>query len=329
MSNVPENIKLLLLKWKKGLLTEQEWAELEAWYAQSPPEELRWKKDSSESDLKERLLTSIRLQSSLDSPASIIRPHWKTWVTVAASILLVLGITFAYQAYQSDRKGQALEWVQVKQERGIQKIRLPDSSLVWLKGASELKYPAAFEGKTREVTLVGEALFEVTPDKQKPFFVKCGDYQARVVGTSFNVRSKANDFQLVVLTGTVQVSQKGDTHKKIITLTAKESFESKDPVQLVGEMKKAIPLERIEPLMVGTEYNMFFENTPFELMIQRFEEKFNVKMVGYTGEYKACNLTADLTDQSLEKSLNVICRTLNANYEINGNTFKIWGGGCF
>src|SRR5690606_7913574 len=50
-------------------------------------------------------------------------------------------------------------------------ITLADGSKVWLNASSSLTYPVAFIGKDRKVSITGEAYFEVTHDKTKPFYV--------------------------------------------------------------------------------------------------------------------------------------------------------------
>ncbi len=59
----------------------------------------------------------------------------------------------------------------------------------WLNAASSITYPTAFKGKTREVTITGEAYFEVATDKEKPFIVKSKDQNIEVLGTEFNINA--------------------------------------------------------------------------------------------------------------------------------------------
>ncbi|QEH43298.1 FecR family protein [Chitinophaga sp. XS-30] len=75
--------------------------------------------------------------------------------------------------------------------RGRQfRLLLPDGSKVWLNSASSIRFPVAFTGTTREVTVTGEAYFEVTENKQLPFIVNVpGRTSLRVLGTRFNVKA--------------------------------------------------------------------------------------------------------------------------------------------
>lgn len=105
---------------------------------------------------------------------------------------------------------------------GQYQITLPDGSKVWLNAASTLKYPSQFASEKREVTLVGEAYFEVTNiqmeasnrpknDKQKsktPFIVKTRGQHITVLGTAFNVSAYSDEKEIktTLVNGTVLVS---------------------------------------------------------------------------------------------------------------------------
>ncbi len=70
-----------------------------------------------------------------------------------------------------------------------------------------LSYMKHFHGNTRNVELKGEAFFEVTPDKSKPFIIKADQAVIKVVGTSFNVDTKRSPatVEVYVATGIVEV----------------------------------------------------------------------------------------------------------------------------
>ncbi|MDR1414527.1 MAG: DUF4974 domain-containing protein [Odoribacteraceae bacterium] len=70
---------------------------------------------------------------------------------------------------------------------GIFSVILSDGTRVFLNSESRLEYPVSFGGDTREVSLEGEAFFEVEHDASWPFIVHAGGVRARVLGTSFNV----------------------------------------------------------------------------------------------------------------------------------------------
>ncbi len=87
-------------------------------------------------------------------------------------------------------------------------LTLSDGTHVWLNAETELRYPVQFNGKERVVYLKGEAYFEVSKNKEKPFLVQVDDMSVKVYGTEFNVNTY-NNIETVLVTGSVSMNQGG------------------------------------------------------------------------------------------------------------------------
>lgn len=113
---------------------------------------------------------------------------------IAAIFIVLVTVSFvAYRLIESPQddssKKVASELVVKSNPSGIKStIKLPDGSTVILNSESFLEYSADFS-KERVVKLVGEAFFDVKKDTGKPFIVKAGCLNVRVLGTSFNVNA--------------------------------------------------------------------------------------------------------------------------------------------
>ncbi|HEY8959723.1 FecR family protein [Chitinophaga sp.] len=88
-------------------------------------------------------------------------------------------------------------------------LTLPDGTRVWLNTASRLYYPAAFTGKAREVTMTGEAYFEVAHNTQQPFIVKVNKQVIQVLGTSFNINAYGKHILTTLTQGKISVGIAG------------------------------------------------------------------------------------------------------------------------
>lgn len=95
---------------------------------------------------------------------------------------------------------------------GQYQITLQDGTKVWLNAGSSLRFPTSFPGNERNVTLTGEAYFEVAKDKARPFFVTVNAGSAaamnvRVLGTHFNINAYPDEQHNIVtlLEGSVKV----------------------------------------------------------------------------------------------------------------------------
>ena len=81
-----------------------------------------------------------------------------------------------------------------------------------------MEYPRHFAEDSREIYLKGDAFFEVSSNKQRPFVIETQQARIEVVGTTFNVRSKDNEsFSLSVRTGKVKVTSKKSGESVFVT----------------------------------------------------------------------------------------------------------------
>lgn len=93
--------------------------------------------------------------------------------------------------------------------RGEQRtVSLADGSKIELNASTRLTV-AMDRGERRVVLDEGEAVFDVTPDSQRPFTIAAGDRTVRVVGTQFDVRRRAGKLSVTVARGIVEVRPSG------------------------------------------------------------------------------------------------------------------------
>lgn len=92
-------------------------------------------------------------------------------------------------------------------------LTLEDGTRIWLNAASSLKYPGSFKANQRNVYLTGEAYFEVSKDKEKPFIVYTRESEIKVLGTQFNVHSSSHESKVIttLVEGSVRVAYANET----------------------------------------------------------------------------------------------------------------------
>ncbi len=91
------------------------------------------------------------------------------------------------------------------------KLSLPDGTNVWLNAASSITYPTAFNNKIREVSITGEAYFEVAKNERMPFSVKINEEtHVKVLGTHFNINSYKDevDIKTTLIEGSVKIEKR-------------------------------------------------------------------------------------------------------------------------
>ena len=106
------------------------------------------------------------------------------------------------------------------------KVKLPDGTIVWLSPSSALGFPDQFNSDFREITLEGEAFFEVAKDKRHPFIIHSSGIDTKVVGTSFMVSAYQVRHQstITVVTGIVQVSAVKTSGRQHQAITLKPDY---------------------------------------------------------------------------------------------------------
>lgn len=205
-------------------------------------------------------------------------------IAAAVLALLIAGSTFYYIGRQESRKriAECQSSPQISSEistplGSISKVVLPDGSLAWVNSGSTLKYTID-NGRTttRQVSLSGEAYFEVVPDSLRPFIVKSGSVDIKVSGTSFNVKAYPEDpeVDVALITGSVNVSVHASGFKmKDIRLS---------PNRMLSFYKETNDLEMSEikgkDVMAWVSGRLVFCGQPFPLIARELERKFNVNI---------------------------------------------------
>lgn len=230
-----------------------------------------------------------------------------TWVRIAAVLLVMLGAGLATYYYNVQNNAM----IALHSQNTILTQTLPDGSIVTLNKNSSISYPKHFKGNTRDITLEGEAFFNVTPDKSKPFIIKVDDVSVRVVGTSFNIKNTAAKTEVIVETGIVEVTKK----KLGVTLNPKE--------KAIVEKGKA---EFSKETNTDELYNYYRTReficnaTPLWRLADVLSEVYKVNIVIADDKLKNLPLTTTFHDESLDNILTVISETFNIKVEkTNGN----------
>lgn len=313
---------LLMERYVTGKVSEQERVKIEAWLDAMGAE------DNTDLELSKEEEDRIfrKLTSSITTVEDVValKPKRKTrpdqWmIRIAASLVIVSLVSYAVWYFTTSGKYQ----LEVVARNGVEKIILNDGSLVWLRGESKVLYYEKPDEGARYTTFQGEALFEVAKDASHPFIVQCGEVKVSVLGTSFNIKTGVDQVELTVLTGKVNLSSAANTEGVDVLPQEKIIYKSN------GEFEKlSTNPQEITSLTVNTDYNMQFTNTGMDEVVNRLESKFNVSVKLSDKRIRNCKITMDFTDQSLEKSLQLISEVLDVTYSIQDKTVILTGKGC-
>lgn len=198
-------------------------------------------------------------------------------------------------------------------------IMLSEGTKVWLNSGSKLVFPPSFKGKTREVFLEGEALFDVAPNNEKPFYVKTERFKMKVYGTKFNVQvyQQDNDYSIVLIEGKVSLKVENNLPEKEIFLEPNQKAtisKDKDSFEITN-------VENTEFYTAWVEGYLTFTNEEVTGLLKRVSRYYNVTIETNLPENaEKIYGKLDLKDD-LERVLDGIAFISKTKYEKQGNKY--------
>ncbi|MDJ1467479.1 FecR family protein [Xanthocytophaga flava] len=220
-------------------------------------------------------------------------------------------------------------WVTKETGRKQQeKVTLPDGSMVYLNVESRIKYNPDSFTQERTIYLEGEAFFEVTPDKKRPFRVKTPTLTTQVLGTSFNVQayrnlngSKYESTHVTVATGKVRV---------VDSLQAELGQLLPGDELIYDKTSHSVETRKVDLSTVRSWQNkrLIFKDTPIAEIAAQLERWYDVSIVIDNPALYSCHFTATFNQLTLEQTLELLSITTNLSYQQNGKTITLRGNAC-
>jgi transmembrane sensor len=238
------------------------------------------------------------------------------FLQVAAAIVFITMMSFLGYKYLSVKTEKS----PIAEASGF---TLPDGSIISLNAGSKITYKKGFGKTHRNLTLQGEAYFEVTKNPGLPFIISANEANIRVVGTKFNVKAYKNnpEIKVYVTEGTVKLFEAKQPVKEVL-LTAGESgsFSKQEKV-----IQKNITSD-LNDIAWKTQV-IEFNNTPLSEVAEVLINTYHID-ISLSQEIKDCPITVNFTKQDLPSVLKVLKSTLNLRIKVETNQIKISGNGC-
>jgi transmembrane sensor len=193
---------------------------------------------------------------------------------------------------------------------------LPDGSRVWLNAGSTLRFPQAFKGKKRKVSLTGEAYFEVAKDSKHPFLVESNGQLLEVLGTHFNINSYPDEknIKTTLLEGSVNVSSLNNS--QLLKLTPGEQS-----VLDKGRLSK----ERVdtEAAMAWRNGYFRFEDEPIESVMRKLSRWYNIEVVYEKGAGSERFNGRISKNNHISKVLSALQTTKTIHFKVEGRRVTV------
>lgn len=293
----------LLFKFFEGKTSFEEEKRIRSWMEKS--------ESNSESFMKNRAEYDIQLlagHNSVDKKSKKDNITVLKFVSSVAAVALLLIVSGIYIFNYINSEPQ-FNTVIVPAGQRINLI-LSDNTNLWLNSNSTLRYPTEFSKNNRTVYLDGEAYFEVSKTKEKPFIVKTPKGDIYVTGTSFNVEaySKFNNFETSLFKGGVDIFS---NEQKLVSLKPNEKVSIKNNEILVEAIEDTGKYLWKDGLIV-------FNDKSLEEIIHSLERYFDVEIkidsstlpqLTYTGKFRQ--------EDGVDYALRVLQKSINFIYERN------------
>lgn len=148
-------------------------------------------------------------------------PFKKLYIYTALAAAVVAGFFILPKVFTTSPPAPVplqYDYTQASKAGERKSFQLPDGSKVMLNAGSTLTMAQNFNTDAREVTLEGEAFFDVAHNPSKPFIIHTTAMHVKVLGTVFNVKAYPADktAETSLLKGSVEITLKNDEQKKII-----------------------------------------------------------------------------------------------------------------
>ena len=338
----------LLQKYLRGEATPEESAIVDEWYLslQENPDDISLldplEVDIVENKILDRIKANIEVPAQevpvrkISSKSLFIRTPFKLAAAITAIAVIGLGAILFKQKGLPSLETKAIaddkpEKKEFNDSKFTNRVVLEDGTVILLKPNSSIEYPAKFSAVDRKVTLRGEAFFEVTKDKTRPFIISTSEVTVKVLGTSFNVMAYegAKEISVAVKTGKVSVVKSKDEvnqpqlseviltpNQEVIYNTTQEYFSKK----LVAEPQ--LILEK--PTVFETQY----DGAPVNKILEVLEQNYGIDIQYDEEALSNCILTTSMAEEGLYERIEIICKAIGAQFELDDTRIVIKSNGC-
>lgn len=221
-------------------------------------------------------------------------------------------LVFSVKNFTPNNKSTTLNKIETPRG-GIYQVILPDGSHVWLNSASSISFPAQFDKTERRVSITGEAYFEVTHDKKRPFRVLSRDQTIQVLGTKFNVNAYSDESstQTTLLEGSVKVS----------TPEVSKLLKPGEQAQMRNKQVNIMPAN-IESVMAWKEGFFQFDRVDIQTLMRQLSRWYDIE-VEYRGEIPKDEFVGKIKRSENIHNVLEILRYGNVKFQLKGRKLII------
>lgn len=189
------------------------------------------------------------------------------------------------------------------------RFSLPDGTIGWLNSGSSIEYYIPFINNSRNVTLHGEAWFDVATDENHPFEITAGKSKVKVLGTKFNMSAYPEEKYVEVVLEEGKVEFSGSGIDKFIQMKPNERL-------IYTSNSININLTETTKYSAWKEGKLIFRGDPMTEVARRIERWYNVEVELVDKELENYVIRGTFQDDSLEDVIKYLSMTSPVRYRI-------------
>ena len=250
------------------------------------------------------------------APEKLANPLLRYAAVLAGLVVLAVAATLVLKGINNETE---IAFVEKANEPGQKStIFLADGTMVQLNASSALRYPQRFTGEERKVFLKGEAFFKVKQGV-RPFVVETENLNARVLGTSFNIRdfNEREGYSLSLLTGKVMVACVDTPQEYIILNPGEKTIADSTTGSLLTTAFD------YDEEMAWKDGALVFKSLPFLKVLERLEAWYGVEFLLENQPADELLITGKFQNEYLDNVLRSIAYTGGFTYKFSGKTIYI------
>jgi transmembrane sensor len=328
MITVPEYIDDLIAKVLAGEADAEETAALDTWRKESLEHDAYYAETKKLFDAVENLrdVSSVNVEaawqkvnSKVSEEATVLPLYKKRKVLrAAAAILFIAALGFIFKISRGE--GEATTHYISATGTSV-KERLPDGSSVVLNKNSEIGY--TYTNKGRQVSLTGEAFFDVIHNEREPFVVTVGDLSIKDIGTSFNVKALPNSDTVIVKVESGEVALFSADGGQLALVKGETGIFLRESQTFLKRTAHAS-----ESTNSSVQHVLRFNETPLRDVIAQVNRQYSSDIRLSGAKVGNCRLSVEFNDEDIEMIVSIIAETMDLKIERSGKTIFLKGEPC-
>ena len=245
---------------------------------------------------------------------------------IAATILIAISIVLIIKFPSKQKHLQVAKiHIPIKIKDINHFVTLTDGSHILVRRGSKLTISNNFGKNSREVTLTGEAYFDIKHDNYHPFLIHTGKFTTTVLGTAFTIKAypKQNYITVTVNRGRVKVER--DNNLLAILNKNEQITALATPGGAVEKLREI----NTDHYLQWASSDMIFDYKPLGELVPLLEERYGVKIRINSPNISKCKITGEFNGtETLNQILETLSQAINTTYVIKNKEVVIDGPGC-